>query len=59
MKTVMVLAGLFLLVFSESLFACYESDFDGEELLVLLFLEVTLATIKWEGLFLQKKISKC
>ena len=34
MKTVMVLAGLFLLVFSESLLACHESDFDGEELLV-------------------------
>ena len=34
MKTVMVLAGLFLLVFSESLLACHESDFNGEELLV-------------------------
>ena len=34
MKTVMVLAGLFLLVFSENLLACHESDFDGEELLV-------------------------
>ena len=34
MKTVMVLAGLFLLVFSEKLLACHESDFDGEELLV-------------------------
>ena len=33
MKTVMVLAGLFLLVFSENLLACHESDFDGEELL--------------------------
>ena len=34
MKTVMVLAGVFLLVFSENLLACHESDFDGEELLV-------------------------
>ena len=34
MKTVTVLAGVFLLVFSESLLACHESDFDGEELLV-------------------------
>ena len=34
MKTVMVLAGVFLLVFSGSLLACHESDFDGEELLV-------------------------
>ena len=34
MKTVMVLAGVFLLLFSENLLACHESDFDGEELLV-------------------------
>ena len=34
MKTVMVLVGVFLLVFSENLLACHESDFDGEELLV-------------------------
>ena len=34
MKTVIVLAGVFLLVFSENLIACHESDFDGEELLV-------------------------
>ena len=53
MKTVIVLAGVFLLVFSENLLACHESDFDGEELLVgTSFLEVTLVTIKWEGLFL-------
>ena len=34
MKTVMVLVGVFLLVFPENLLACHESDFDGEELLV-------------------------
>ena len=34
MKTAIVLAGLFLVMFSENLLACHESDFDGEELLV-------------------------
>ena len=34
LKIKMIMAGVFLLLFSENLLACHESDFDGEELLV-------------------------
>ena len=34
LKITMIMAGVFLLLFSENLLACHESDFDGEELLV-------------------------
>ena len=34
LKITMIMAGVFLLLFSENLLACHESDFDGEDLLV-------------------------
>jgi len=34
LKITMIMAGVFLLLYSENLLACHESDFDGEELLV-------------------------
>ena len=34
LKITMIIAWVFLLLFSENLLACHESDFDGEELLV-------------------------
>ena len=34
LKITMIIAGVFLLLYSENLLACHESDFDGEELLV-------------------------
>ncbi len=51
LKILITLAGIFFLVYSNNLLAWHESDFDGEELLVGTYLEVTLETIKWEGLF--------
>ena len=51
LKILITLAGIFFLVYSNNLLACHESDFDEEELLVGTYLEVTLETIKWEGLF--------